>query len=148
MAGAVPKGDNKWTGYIFPGPIGSTGEISRSSIELIAQRKPITGYPEIERVTNNGEIMIYGLGGKGGILPSEVKRKLEISLTRNEITDSMAGENLSGIASAETIASAKSDIMVAIIEIAKRENILLSGEEKEKLANFSVYLLKKLGSVA
>ncbi|MCX6680744.1 MAG: hypothetical protein NTX42_10340 [Methanothrix sp.] len=147
MVGVAPKNCDLWVGHIFPGSIGKTCEISRSDLELITQKRKIKGYSEIERVTNNGEIMIYGLDGGDSILPSEVERSFEVSLTRSEIIESISGENLPSIASPEIITSAKTDIMVAIAEIAKRENVLLTEEEKEKLANFSVYLLKKLGSV-
>ena len=147
MIGAAPKSYDPRAGYIFPGSIGKTGEISRSGLELITYKRKVKGYNEMERVTNNGEIMIYGLGRGESILPSEVERRFEVSLARSEIAESISGKNLSEIASPEIIASAKTDIMVAIAEIAKREGVLLTEEEKNKLANFSIYLLKKLGSV-
>jgi len=144
MAGAIYQGNFD---VMASKSVGASGELRSFEIELITSRKAIKGNSEIERATEGGEIMIYGLGGKRGVLPSEVKRRFEISLTRDEIEDSILGDNLSGIATQELIASAKSDIMLAINEIAKTTNIQLSQEEKEKLANFSIYLLNRLGSV-
>lgn len=147
MAGAVKPGNFEWINNIVSKSIGSTTESQPFGFGLITSREPMVGCSEIERATNNGEIMIYGLGGKRGVLPYEVKRRLEISLTRNEIEGSMSGRDFAEIAPQETIASAKSDIILAINEIAKTANIQISQDEKEKLANFSVYLLNKLGSV-
>jgi hypothetical protein len=141
MAGVISKSNSDWSSYM-----GATGEIFQSSLKLISRKDAIKGYFEIERATLNVEIMIYGLSGMGTILPSEVERKIEISLTRREIKESIAGENLLGIASQEMIASAKSDIITAINEIAKTQNVQLTEDEKEKLANFSMYLMKKVGS--
>lgn len=147
MTEAISKSNLDWFGNILPMSIGSTGKITHVDLELITQRDKIKGCSNIERATLEGETMIYGLGGVGGILPSEVKRNFEVSLTRDEIIRSLAGENFSAIASPETISSAKADIMVAIAEIANRANVRLTDKEKEELANFSVYLIKKVGSV-
>jgi hypothetical protein len=128
----------------LPEFIGGTGKIPSPNIEFIT---PLNQrYPQIERITNNGEIMLYGFGKNEHILPSEIERKLEVYITREEIDNSFTGRNLSEIASPEVIASAKSDVIMAIDQIARSENIQITDEDKEKLANFSITLMKRIAA--
>lgn len=133
------------TAYL-PGFIGQIGEIPRIKLEFITPARNFTKCPKMERATKNGEIMIYDINGKSNILPSEVERRLEISLTRTEVEEGLSGNELYETASLEVINSAKSDIERAIGQLAMKENIQLSDSDKDRLANFSIMLMKKIAA--
>lgn len=121
---------------------------------LISRRRPnpaanvtSTGESYTEQLSGENTVLHNFFGERGEIKPSEIERTLEVSLTKRDIEDSINGKKLMSLGEPNAVLSAKSDILKAIDEIAKAEHVQITQDDKEKLANFSIYLLKRVGSV-
>ncbi len=100
-------------------------------ISPVAANESIIEVPIIYSFTNIGETF-------------ELPRAVNIPITEDDVLTAMAGVNLKTIASENDINSAKSEIIKAIDTIAKEEKVKLKSQDKDKLANLTIMLLKRI----
>lgn len=136
-------------GTISPRFLGQTSAIPEWRSELIASDPRSLRSAQTKGINRSSDAMTNSIfEGRMNILPSEIERRLEVSVGRNEIEESLSGRNLTSMGpSIEIINQAKSDLKSAIDEIANAEHVQLTEEDKEKLANISILLLKKVSAV-